>query len=310
MAFPQGIHVNSTAGLVLAASSLALAACGTSYGSSHPKFNGTNGGTWEIRADLFSSYACSGFSEIGATGTSGFYDLHGPDFSVYVPAPEAWNGALAPIGFNAGCAASPARIGNDLYVILNGAVHQYAIDRDAWTQPVGSGLRDTQYSMSVSDDDGNVYSVVSDGSSANQLVRFASKTGAVDYIAGSAAWRVGEARLAWEPSTKKIYLAPLFNGPDFYSVVPRTGAISTLASPPGSGVGDAFCGDKSGHIYAQGGDGCNGTTMYRYDIAHDSWTALPDLPFPSRCAGSCAVTADGWLYVTDGGGQLARLKLY
>jgi sugar lactone lactonase YvrE len=164
--------------------------------------------------------------------------------------------------------------------------------------------------MSVSDDDGNVFSLVSDGSSANQLVRFASKTRAVDYIAGDATWWIGEARLAWEPSTKKIYIAPRFNGPDFFSVEPKTGAIATLASPPGTGVGDAFCGDKSGHIYAQGGDGCNGTTMYRYDIALDTWTAVPDLPFPSLCAGSCAVTADGWLYVTDGGGHLARLKLY
>jgi len=74
-----------------------------------------------------------------------------------------------------------------------------------------------------------------------------------------------------------------------------------LASHPEGFVNDAFCSDRSGHIFA-GGNYTTSQTFWVYDTA-TGWARIPDLPsgYEKGDCGSCTVTDDGWLYTTGGG---------
>ncbi len=51
--------------------------------------------------------------------------------------------------------------------------------------------------------------------------------------------------------------------------------------------------------------------MFQYDIATDSWSAMPDLPTEHGNNGSCTVSGDGYLYVSTGSYmQWYRIPLY
>jgi hypothetical protein len=133
---------------------------------------------------------------------------------------------------------------------------------------------------------------------------------------GPATPSANEPRLGWDAVTRKLYIAPSYGDPDLYSFDPATGTVTKLANVPGvggpgTGMGDPFCSDRSGHLYAIGDTGCSdSSSVFQYDTRTDTWKAMPDLPFNHGCNGACTVTDDGWLYLTDGEAPLlARLKL-
>jgi hypothetical protein len=282
-------------------------------------FDGTTGTTWETRAsNAAETSMCPGFSELDPTASAGFFNLDRQLFFKYDTAGDAWTTrAVPPIDMS--CWPSPARVGETLYAIKGGAVYQYAIATDTWSTPVASGLPPTVYSMSASDDSGKVYAMVSDGSGNNQFLRYdtvSSSMGSSIPGIASPTWPAsGEARLGWDPKTKLMYVAPAYYQAQLWTLDPATGTLTQKTSVPlvapytVSAVGDIFCSDRSGHLYAQGGDGCTSPTMFQYDTATDTWTRLTDLPFTPTCEGACTVTADGWLYVSHDGKAMARLKL-
>jgi len=129
---------------------------------------------------------------------------------------------------------------------------------------------------------------------------------------------VEEPRIGWDPVSKKLYVAPGYDLPLLYSFDPGTGDFVAEASVPaagggtGTGMGDPFCSDRSGHLCAIGDTGCDDSaTMFQYDIQTDSWKRIPDVAFSNHgCAGACTVSDDGWLYFTDGeSGEFSRLQL-
>ena len=99
-----------------------------------------------------------------------------------------------------------------------------------------------------------------------------------------------------------------FAAPDLFKLDLVSGDVTQLTSIPEPMLNDIFCGDRSGHIYAAGDS--NGTSLWRYDIATDTWSVMPSLPGDHGNNGACSVHADGWLFVTvPETSGLYRLKL-
>jgi len=291
---------------------LALAGCG-SDSSTAPRFDGTTGTAWEVRATGGSDVP--GFSDYSPPGSAFFFMLDRNAFMKYDGASDAWTSKATPPA-NMGVWPSQAWVGDSLYVVRNGAVYRYAIGTDAWTTPVASGVVDTSDSMTTHDDSGFVYAMAADGSQV--IVQYEIATGTVKTFPGPATPLANEPRLGWDAVTRKLYVAPSYSEPDLYSFDPATGTVTKLTDVPGvggpgtgTGMGDPFCSDRSGHLYAIGDTGCSdSSSVFQYDTRTDTWKAVPDLPFNHGCNGACTVTDDGWLYLTDGDTtSLARLKL-
>lgn len=159
----------------------------------------------------------------------------------------------------------------------------------------------TNWAQNTHDESGHVFAITVDDRVATYNI--ASNT--ISYQAFGMVPPATGPRLAWDGGL--LYVAPNISLPNIFSFDPATGAIVALASLPASRTTPTFCSDRSGHLYAAGDN--TGTEMWQYDIATDTWTALPSLPFDHNANGACTVTASGRLYVTDNGTRLARLAL-
>jgi len=187
--------------------------------------------------------------------------------------------------------------GNYLYVISAGSVAKYDIAADTWTTPLNSVV-DNSYSLSAKDASRIIWSVTTE--STPRIIKYDIAANTVSYIASGLTGVTNEARVAWDPTTNKLYIGPSFVGGAFYSFDIKTSTLTTLAPHPESYMNDIFCSDHSGHIYA-GGDpnSTPNSTMWQYTISTAAWAQIPNLPFDKGNDGACVVSADGWLYVTN-----------
>jgi len=88
---------------------------------------------------------------------------------------------------------------------------------------------------------------------------------------------------------------------DFYKFTPTaggpTGVWTVMASYPQTLTGVCVVWDGGDYLYAAGGDASIGYA-YRYDIAANTWSALPNMPGPCRYAGGAFV--DGKFHIIGG----------
>lgn len=292
-----------------------VAGCGSSSSEPGPRFNGTFGAAWEtMAAGTFTS--CPGFTDYTPAGKTGLYALELGAAASYTPAGGWTTLAAPPAGL--GCWPGAAWVGSSLYVMRGGAVHAFDTAAGSWSTPVASGVAATVDAQMTHDDAGHVYAVES--VSPYRVIQFTVASGAVAYLDSGefSGAPVSEPRVAWDSGARKLYVAPAYDGPRLFAFDPAApGSTTELASAPavgggvGTGMGDPFCGDRSGHLYAIGDTGCSdSSSVFQYDIASNSWRALPDLPENHGCNGACTVSDDGWLYLTPGDtANLYRLKL-
>jgi hypothetical protein len=292
----------------------ALAAGCSSSSDPAPRFDGTTGTAWETLQ--VGASGCPGFSDYTPAGQTGFYQVEQATAARYTPA-DGWTALEAPPA-DLGCWPSPAWVGTSLYVMRGGAIHAFDTVGGAWSTPVASGVAATSDAQMAHDDAGHVYAVES--ASPFRVIRYTPATGVVDYLetGGFDGLSVYEPRLAWDSIARKLYVGPAYDLPNLFAFDPAApGSTTALASVPdasgatGTGLGDPFCGDRSGHLYAIGDSGCSGSaTVFQYDIAAGTWRRLVDLPEDHGCNGACTVSDDGWLYLATGNSpNLYRLKL-
>jgi hypothetical protein len=203
-----------------------------------------------------------------------------------------------------------APVGRYLYgfVVYTGQIWRYGTQTDAWTNLLTYSGGANEYTMAVADESGYVYGYLNDGN----LVRYNPATNSVTMLATGIPGLRGsgslyETRIAYDPPTRSLFLGS-FATPELYRYELDQARTTQVASIPEPQLNDIFCGDRAGHIFAAGG--ISGTTMWRYDIATDTWDALPAFPVDHGNNGSCVVSDLGYLYVSPGGtGELARLPL-
>jgi len=285
----------------------------TASDSGTGKFTGATGTSWELRKGGINS--SQGFSEYSPAGTPYFFAAYAsggstgggsPVMARYDISSDSWT-TLAANPWGVENNKGLAWVGTSLFQAKDSFLYRYSIASNTWTS-VASGMPGTFSSMHARDDANRVYSMVSDGT--NRLVFFDTVTSALSYVAGPSG-TVYHPRLAWDGNTKALYIAPNADEKLLWSYVPATGAVTVRASIPETSVGRAFCSDRAGHIYATGDNfSCStSNSIWQYDTAANSWKVIPDLPFVHGCIGACTVTDDGWLFVSNGRGDLARLKL-
>jgi hypothetical protein len=313
---------------LLALGAAALAGCGDSGDAppAGPRFSGAVGTAWEAAAPSPEGF-CPGFSDYSPPNAS-FHSLvrTGPGpfstatlrFDPEAAPSGAWTArASAPDAADLGCFAGAARVGGSLFVMRNDQVYEYAIAADSWTIPVTSTVGATADAQTTHDDAGRVYAVETDP--PHRVIRYDPATGAVTKLeSGGFGGTFAQPRIAWDPPTRRLFVGPAFNSPQLWSFDPESpGTAQRRADVPayggggGTGMGDAFCGDRSGHLYATGDTGGAGSpSVFQYDTGSNTWRAVPDLPEDHGANGSCTVTHDGWLYLTPGDtANVYRLRL-
>jgi hypothetical protein len=273
-------------------------------------YSGVTGAWAPVATEPGNKYG--GFSDFSPAGQTVFYgtDYLG-GFYRYDEAPaNAWTTLTSspePIS-TPGDFAGPAWVGNKLYGIALDEVMVYDIASNVWTPHLTATATSVGYEVQdTHDDSGHVYAIKSDGN----LLKYDIAGDALTTVTLSAPLASNsEARMAWDSATHLLITAPSYDGTELDSIDPATGTVTLLAPVPGAQMSDIFCGDRNGHIYANGGD--NTVTLYQYVIATNTWTLLSNNPPPFSGAnqGSCTVTSDGWLYYTDGLGNIAKLQLF
>ncbi len=283
--------------------------CGACGNACTPTFLCTAGAcaprTWEILAGHGTS--TPGFNDFTRAGQTAVFNLDGSALEIYSPADDTWTALAAPPD-SMGEWPGTAWIGDSLYVIKNSSVYGYSIPTDAWAKIVDGTVPGTDSSQSTGDGSGSVYALASDGS--HSIVQFNTSDGSVNLFAGPT--DLGdEPRAAWDGLTRRVYLGD-YSVTKLYAFDPAGGTLAPLTDfPDGSGMSDAFCSDRRGHIYTTD-SACSGVrAMWVYTVATGLWELIPELPFDHGCDAACTVTADGWLYFADGdGGNFARIPLF
>jgi hypothetical protein len=296
-----------------------LLACGSSSsGPSGPRFNGQTATAWETLTAMASTAMAGdspGFSDYSPSHHANFYFLQFSTLAVYDGA-GTWTDLASPPD-DMGDWPGPAWVGDHLYIIRNNKVYAYSISNDSWSTVLDTGVPDTQFAQMTQDSSGNVWAVESSG--LNRIIKYDPTDNSITpYDSGGLGGYISEPRVGWDSVTMKLYVAPAYDAPLLFAFDPATQAVTAKASAPavgggtGTGIGDSFCSDRSGHLYAIGDTGCDASaSMFQYDTASDTWAAIPDVPFSNHgCWGACTVTDNGWLYFTDGNSNFSRLQLH
>jgi hypothetical protein len=237
-----------------------------------------------------------------------FYAVTGgttPEFARFDGATGAWttlsSASAAPFGMPT-YFAGMAWVGNALYLMSDIYVYRYDIVSASWSNVVLVSM--TSWAQSTHDESGHVFAVTGD----NRIATYTIATNTVSYQAFGRDAPVTGPRIAWDATTHLLYVVPNFALATMYSFDPATGNITARASLPATRATPTFCGDRHGRIYAAGDN--NGTFLSVYDIATNTWSMLSQtLPFDHNANGACTVTDDGYLYYTDVGNRLARLRV-
>ncbi|MBK9366428.1 MAG: hypothetical protein IPN01_08900 [Deltaproteobacteria bacterium] len=262
-------------------------------------FSGVTGSAWETLATPTEpTYSLQSYHFAGEQYLFNMYDATGQKYDVDA---GTWTTLSASAPYSAPW-TSMAPVGEDLYMIRNSSVYQYTPATDTWTTVTAISGGD-DLNMTESDENGVVYGHTSSG----QLVEYDTVTGALTYTTTGYGSQY-ETRLGYDPGTRAIFFGA-YDQPNLYKFDLTTKTVSVMASHPEAELNDVFCSDRSGHIYAAGG--FDGTTMYQYTVATNTWKPIADLPSNHGFNGSCTVSGDGWLYVgTGSNGTFYRLQLY
>lgn len=244
------------------------------------------------------------YAKAGELGT--FYRYDFPTAT----APQGTFTELAPIPAEVGTYSGLARIGDSVYLPDQATLFRYDIAGEMWTTELDATLEHVLSDAAVAHDDaGHLYAWASD----QYLVTIDTTNDyAVTYTVGPDDLTTTEPRAAWDADSARLFLAD-YEGTALYAYNPADGMFTARAEFPGlDGFGDAFCSDRHGHIYAgTSEESYNLGDVWEYTIATDTWRQLTLwLPFSQSYSTSCSVSADGYLYWSNGDEDLlARLKL-
>lgn len=257
---------------------------------------------WEVLSSADNSSEFSDFTPAGESVlyTGNFYEYVFPTTGN----PDGFFNSLASAP-GIGSYTSFAWYDGYLYTAQSNSIYRYDIMDDSWTT-LRSGLAySISMAQSTADDYGYVYAVTSGG---NYLLKYDAVFDDVIYIS-TPGLSSSEPRAAWDSLTQRVYLAD-YTDTFLYALNPVYNSFTALTSFPNSdGVSDAFCSDRRGHIFTTNGSG-TGNEVWQYTASTDSWAQIQSLPFEPGSSAVCTVSADGYLYIGDGGNQFARLKVF
>jgi len=262
-------------------------------------FTGGTGTTWE----LIGPHPVRGFQAWVPAGSAFMYASGGDTFARFSIATRTWSTLPSSPGSLGGFAAPAFSLG-DIWGVTPPNVMRYSVASGAWTL-VRSDVSDSSTSaQSTVDGAGNVWSYTS----ADRLVRYNPTTNTLTYFPTGVS-ATTQTRVGYDAATNAIYFGGAFST-GLYRFDIATSTTTVESNPlPESNLSDAFCPDRSGHIYAA--LGCGGTSIWQYTIATRSWVRIPDFPVDHGCNATCSVHEDGWLYLGDlgGGPPTYRLRL-
>lgn len=273
-------------------------------GPSCGSFDGGIIGPWQGTLSEYSA-GSAGFSEAGPTGAGVFYALLSSTLSRYATTANTWTTMAAP-PVSTGSWVSPAWVGQYLYAITNsggvGVVLRYDTLANTWTTFNPAGMPAVhQNTPTVHDDSGYLYALTT----AGNLVKYAIADNAWTTLTTTVG-STSDPVMIFDSCSQLIFVGPTWSGSTVKSVNTVTGATTTVANAPGA-VSDAFCTDRSGHIYSAGSSGA--AHFYQYTIATNTWLTMPTPPLSSTSVGSCTVAEDHYLYFSPESGNTAMARI-
>ncbi len=249
----------------------------------------------------------AGLQSFHYSGQDFIYDL--TTNTRYDIAADSWSALEAALPYSPDYWENGAVDSMSIWVPRGGSMYRFVLATETWETPsteVPDGANED--TAAVFDANGFIWYAGGD----DELVKYDPKDGTFDtfsFAADFPAFDVYEARVAYDPLSNKLVVTGYEN--DSFLVFDLTSEEFSQGSvSPGGPVRDNSCQDLAGGIYV-GSDDDPGK-MYRYDIAADEFTVLPDLPVQHDNNSTCVVSEDGYLYYatnTDIDGQFFRLKL-
>jgi hypothetical protein len=267
---------------------------------------------WEVLADspvglpMLSDFVDAGQPLVYATHGAAIYSYTFPTGGADTTG--TWSAALAtaPVLF---IYDTPAWVGTTTYLLHDTSMYAYDTAGNSWSTPINATLTHSLTDAQVTHDDaGYVYAFASD----QYLVQIKVSDNTATYVQGPNDLTAGEPRAAYDSLTKKVYLGDQDQPTGaFYAYDPTAQTFTALtAFPDPNGMNDAFCSDRKGHIFTANSGAGVGTDVWIYTAATNAWTQLPWLPWNHGDSASCTVSADGYLYFSNGNdSMLARIKL-
>jgi hypothetical protein len=262
--------------------------------------------TWETLATLpdsprFSDFTPAGQSVLYTLGTNSVFAFTFPT------AGEPLGHFSALTGTNAGFSSytGPAWVNGKLYQVQDSSVYAYDIAGNSWTRPVNGSLMYAHDDVRCTgDDSGYVYSLAT---STHVLLKFNTADSTFRSFASPTSLNNNETRVAWDSRTGRVYLGN-YGSTVFYAFNPVAETFTPLAPVPGTGtMSDALCSDRRGHVFTSNTDG---SEVWMYTAATDTWSQFLDTPFAHGDWESCTVSADGWLYYGSGTVGFGRFKIF
>lgn len=285
-----------------------------SYDAAAQHFEGGTGTVWEPRGVTFSPSSGT-FADYWPKGARAFYGLTdnaGDDMFRYDSVNDDW-GFLGAFGSPPTRGTSPtmALVEHGLYLVRSGAVYRVGDGTNNDAGPWVTRLTNLPVTTSgiTTHDDNDIVLALTEGA-LPKVIRYDPANNTFTTVATSLPGASSAPRLGWDSVTSRLFVAPTV-GPELYEVDTMTGATTARMSCPEAFASRTFCSDRSGHIYAAG-DAASPRTFWQYDVLNNTWKKTPDLAFDKGLTGSCIVSQDGWLYVSNGMtalGNFARLAL-
>jgi len=229
------------------------------------------------------------------------YDIGSDSWSALVDPPPFGVGDLWPIG---------AVDSQGIWVARLGSIFRFDLVDQTWDEPITSVPNGSiRYTSAVFDGDGYIWYgyydeyyydpvLLQDGTSF--LVRVDPADGSFDTYSWSydaPSYNMIYPRLAYDPVTQTLVMSSYFGSPNLLRFDLETETFSLSAQVPDAAVpvGTA-CGDRAGGFYFMDSAG----VLARYDIAADTFLALPVPLVALNAVAPCMVSEVGYLYLPGG----------
>lgn len=214
---------------------------------------------------------------------------------------DEWTDLLAEFPVPLSAFTANAAVSDDaLFVPRGGKMHRFDLAEEAWSELKGDiPYGDDWLTAAVFDGEGNIWYHAQAG-----LIQYTPSNGQVREFAHQF-FPLSETRFAYDPLTNRI----LFGGYTSHRFIIfdiATEKFTPGSENPAGAILDSTCQDRAGGVYTGSSDF---TTMYRYDIATDTWKDLPTLPVHHDDFSSCVVSEDGYLYYGTSTPSFHRLPL-